>query len=76
MISHKFDERMGGWCSCEERKGYGVGLWKERQAKFQARNSFEVCNGRTVGELGFDMTCVVVIFPPSFFSLRALYPAL
>lgn len=51
MISHKFDERMGGWCSCEERKGYGVGLWKERQAKFQARNSFEVCNGRTVGEL-------------------------
>ena len=28
VIRGKYGEERGGWCSCDVREGYGVGLWK------------------------------------------------
>ena len=69
MISAKFGEKIGGWCSQEGMEGYGQRLWKATRrgrTECQARTRFERGDSRRV-RLWHDLWC-------GDSSLKALFP--
>ena len=51
VISRKFKEEEGGWCTKEVREGFGVGFWKEIKKEgslLQNKVVFSVGGGRRV----------------------------
>ena len=74
VISGKYEEEKGGWCSWDVREGYGVGLWKAIR-KFghlvNSRFSFVMGNGQRVS-FWKDTWCGDTPLCVSFPSLFAL----
>ena len=49
VISSKFGEDLGGWCSCMVRRSFGIGVWKEIRKEWVSFFSNTLCslgNGR------------------------------
>ena len=74
IISGKYGEMEGGWCSKEVRGGYGIGLWKVIRKLWDlvfCRVSFSVRNGKRI-KFWKDKCCGDEPLNISFPSLFAL----
>ena len=74
VISRKFGEEEGGWCTREVREGFGVGFWKEIRkegALLQNKVVFSMGDGRRV-KFWKEKWCRNFALSDSFPSLYAL----
>ena len=76
VISRKFGEEEGGWCTREVREGFGVGFWKEIRKEgslLQNKVVFSMGDGRRV-KFWKDKWCgnfALCDFFPSLYALAA-----